>query len=87
MAKHKVSVSIDGLRSSMVDDMNELKEAIQEVLNSGAIDEFDASELTDKFNQASCNINCFNCVYSEDVEGFSNMSDGPMVQLFNDEDE
>lgn len=83
----KVNVSFDGLRANMTSDMIELQQTLKEIIDTGVLAQYEIEELNERFNQCACNVNGLNCVYASDIEGFSNLEDGPMVPMLDDEDD
>lgn len=73
MATHKVQVSMNGLRKGLVDDAQELRQAIKDVFDF--LDEDDKQELTERFDTLACGLNSLNCIHAENDENFTCMED------------
>lgn len=73
--------SFDGYRRNLMRDIEELKEQVRYVANG---DNFDSDELVDKFDDVVQHVNILNCVYSNSLEEFSDLSD-ECVEFLGDE--
>ena len=71
----QVSVSMNGLRRNLSNDVEQLKETIEAVINSGQIYKEDLKEdLVDKLNAVIQDSNILNCVFYESIPEFSDLS-------------
>lgn len=71
--------SMNGFRRSLTEDLNELGEALNNVLDG--LHDSDAIELKECFDRVACSANSLNCVSLKGDEHFSDMSDAPEVKL------
>lgn len=67
-----MKVSIDGLRRSATASMNVLAKTIESLINN--LPENQAEELINDYNQAAQYVDIFNCVYSNNIEMFNDLS-------------
>lgn len=77
---HTVSLSMDGFRSNLVDEMNELHEALSDIFDE--ISDEDKEEISDKYNAVACSVNFLNCISYDGIEKFSNRENEPEASLF-----
>jgi len=68
-----MNVNIDGLRRNATGEMNNLADIIERACFH--LEEDDKEELIQAFDEAAASVDMFNCVYSDSVENFSNLSD------------
>lgn len=76
-----MKVSVDGLRKNMTRDINQLFRVLEGVIDMG-LPYDDRKELVKAFNQVAQDIGCFNCVYSEETEDFSDLGNSLTVNFF-----
>jgi len=79
-----MKVSIDGLRSNATADVNKLCESIKDLIKD-IPDYIDFDEVVEKFNQVANNVGIFNCVFSDDMEDFNDMSEKLKVNEIEDD--
>lgn len=71
-----MKVNFDGLRRNATNSMADLYDAIKEAIDMDYIDEDDASEIKEKYNNAARMVTTFNCLYDDSTDGdFNSMSD------------
>jgi hypothetical protein len=68
-----MKVSIDGLRRSATGSMNNLANEIESIAEY--LPEWKRDELFESFDDAARNVDIFNCVYSDKIEMFSDLSE------------
>lgn len=68
-----MKVSIDGLRRSATGSMNALADQIEEIACD--LPDWQKDRLFEAFNDAARNVDIFNCVYSDKIEMFRDLSD------------
>ncbi len=79
-----MQVSVDGLRRSATKTMNQLGDKIE--LISDYLPDFIKEELFDCFNDAARNVAIFNCVYSDKIEMFNDLSEEIDVRQLGEKD-
>ena len=77
-----IDFSMDGFRSNLVEDVEDLRESLVCLFNDiGYIDD----EVKDNFNNIACNVNSLLHVSSPSDPNFNEMSDHDEVKLLCDE--
>lgn len=67
-----MKVSIDGLRRSATGSMNKLADEIESIAKY--LPGWKIEELFESFDEAARDVDIFNCVYSDKIEMFSDLS-------------
>jgi len=83
MDTHTVSVSVDGLRQGITNDLEELGQFLKQLIDDGDLCSSDSDEVIRLFDQAACGINSFNCVHSPDDKGFNLLENLEVTHLGN----
>ncbi|TOH19157.1 hypothetical protein CGI90_04030 [Vibrio parahaemolyticus] len=77
--------SMNGFRSNLVGDMNELSSVLSDVLSE--LDEDAKAEVIDKFDEVACSVNSLLHVSIEGNDDFKNMAGSKEVELLGNYDE
>ena len=68
-----MNVNINGLRRNATGSMNKLADVIEEICRQ--LSEKDTDELVEAFDDAATSVDIFNCVFDNNIENFSDLSD------------
>lgn len=68
-----MNVNIDGLRRNATGSMNKLADVIESICEE--MSGYKIDELKEAFDEAATHVDMFNCVYSDSMENFSDLSD------------
>lgn len=71
--EHRIKVSIDGLRRAATSSMNKLASEIEVIAEY--LPDWKKEELFEAFDEAARDVDIFNCVYSDKIEMFSDLSE------------
>ena len=77
-----MNINLDGFRQQLVKDMNALGESLTRAANEGV--EIDEDELED-FNIVAQSINILCCIYDNETENFSDLSEKIKVYFLGEE--
>lgn len=64
-----MNVSFDGMRKNATRSMNQLHDVLKEILEEYDLYEHHADGLIEVFNNAAQNVDMFNCLYDDEVQG------------------
>jgi hypothetical protein len=80
----QVTLSMDGLRHNLTDDIEALGEYLKTLLDE--LGDYDKEEIIHLFDQVACGMNSFNCVHDIDNESFNILDDLEVTSLGKYED-
>tara|TARA_R110000851_G_C12853142_1_gene543077 strand:+ start:419 stop:676 length:258 start_codon:yes stop_codon:yes gene_type:complete len=81
----KVSVSMDGLRTNLTNDFNELSDFLKSILEDLA-DDVDQEQLIELINQTGRNIGSLNCISLPISDDFNELWEKLEIKLIDDEE-
>lgn len=77
-----MNVSFDGMRKNATRSMNELHDILKQILEEYDLYEHHADYLIKAFDNAAINVDVFNCLYDDEVQGdVNNLSDLSISRL------
>ena len=77
MAEATITVDLDGLRTNLANSVKELKAFVEHDIN-----DYDECDLFDIINDVIRWSNAINMVFSDEMEGFSNLTDKNFIEFF-----
>lgn len=78
-----MEVNLDGLRSELTQRFNELSAELDEAIGNGEIYSFRQDGIIEKISSLGQLVGILNCVFSDDDDGFSDLSEELTVRELN----
>lgn len=83
-----MNASFDGMRRNATRSMNKLHDILKDILEEYDLYEHHHQSLIEAFNNAAQNVDMFNCLYDDEVQGdVNNLSDLSIDRLDDLEEE
>ena len=70
-----MKVNLDGLRAQLTQCFNSLADDLDDAISNGDIDSHRSASIIDHTNNLAQIVDVLNCVYDDDSDGFSDLSE------------